>query len=97
MNTPDDWHEPDANDLEDIRVQRASPSAGSRDAFVQLKARLCREILANMDPALDLSEKTSLRRYVHERLDALLVEFNLVLNRSEKRQMLEAIVEELAH
>lgn len=96
MEEPEKWNEPNADDLADIRVQRTSPSVGSRDAFIQLKTRLCAEILATLDPSLQLDDKTQVRRYVHERLDALLVEFDLVLNRSEKRQVLEAIVEELA-
>lgn len=96
MTTSDNWHEPNADDLEDIRVRRASPSAGSRDAFLQLKSRLCAEILSQMDPELNQSDKNQLRRYVHERLDTLLAEFSLVLNRSEKRQVLDAIVEELS-
>ncbi len=96
MDNSDNWHEPDPGDLEDLRVRRDSPSAGNRDAFVQLKTRLCQELLANLDGDIDLTNKTQLRPYVHERLDALLLEMNLVLNRSEKRQLMEAIVEELS-
>ena len=96
MDKSDNWQEPNAGELEDIRVRRDSPSSGNRDAFVQLKARLCRELLAELDPTFDLTDKTQLRRFVHERLDVLLPEMNLVLNRAEKRQLMEAIVEELS-
>jgi hypothetical protein len=96
MDNSDNWHAPNPDELEDLRVRRTSPSVGSRDAFVQLKVRLCQELLADLDPALDVRDKTHLRPYVHERLDALLAEFNLVLNRSEKRRLLDAIVEELS-
>jgi hypothetical protein len=36
-----------------------------------------------------------LRPYVHDRLDVLLEERGIVLNRGEKRQLLEAIVADL--
>ena len=96
MENSDNWHEPKAGELDDIRVRRDSPSAGNRDAFVQLKARLCQELLADLDPSIDLTDKTQLRPYVHGRLDRMLPEMNLVLNRAEKRQLMEAIVEELS-
>lgn len=96
MDNSDRWHEPDPDDLENIRVRRDSPMAGNRDAFLQLKARLCEEMLSELDPAIDVTDNAQLRPYVHERLDILLPEMKLVLNRAEKRQLLEAVVEELS-
>lgn len=96
MEQSSNGQERDRDTLQDIRVRRASPSAGNRDAFLQLRDKLCRELLATLDPALDITKKSQLRPYVHERLDSLLAEMNLVLNRSEKRQLMEAIVEELS-
>lgn len=85
----------DANDLSDIRVRRDSPSLGARDAFLELKNNLCDQILRQMDPIIDLSQRSQVRPYVHDRLDALLEEREIVLNRIEKRQLLEAIVADL--
>lgn len=96
MGKYDNWHEPNPDDLEDIRVRRESPSAGIRDVFVQLQAKLCNELLAGLDPTINVADKVQLRRYVHDRVDAMLAERNLVLNRSEKRQLTEAIVEEIS-
>ena len=96
MENTDQWHEPDPGDLENIRVRRDSPSAGNRDAFLQLKTRLCEELMAALDPAMDLTDNARLRPYAHEHLDVLLSEMKVVLNRTEKRQLLEAIVEELS-
>lgn len=85
----------DANDLREIRVRRDSPSLGTRDAFLELKHKLGDQILRQMDPIIDRSQRSQVRPYVHDRLDALLEERGIVLNRSEKRQLLEAIVADL--
>jgi len=83
-------------DLTEIRVRRDSPVVGARDAFLELRNVLCAQLLAMKDPALDVSDRARIRPFVHERLDALLEERAIVLNRSEKRQLLEAIVAELS-
>lgn len=85
----------DGYDLRDIRVRRDSPSPGARDAFLELKNTLCDQILRQLDPIIDLSQRSQVRPYVHDRLDVLLEERGIILNRSEKRQLLEAIVADL--
>ncbi len=83
-------------ELSEIRVRRDSPAVGARDAFLELKDQLCRQILALRAPALDRSDPAQIRPFVHDRLNTLLDERKIVLNRSEKRQLLEAIVAELS-
>jgi hypothetical protein len=85
----------DTEDLSELRVRRDSPAAGSRDAFLELKNTLCGQILKQLEPGIDVTQRAQIRPYVHDRLDGLLEERGIVLNRSEKRQMLEAIVAEL--
>lgn len=82
-------------DLRELRVRRDSPVFGARDAFLELKNALCDQILAELEPGIDLSQRSQVRPYVHDRLDALLEERGIILNRSEKRQLLEAIVADL--
>lgn len=84
------------SELSEIRVRRDSPAVGARDAFLELKNQLCRHILALRDPALNVGDRAQIRPFVHDRLDALLDEHRIVLNRGEKRQLLEAIVAELS-
>lgn len=84
-------------ELSDMRVRRDSPAVGARDAFLELKNQLCRQLLAMRDPSLDVTERAQIRPFVHDRLDGLLEERQIVLNRGEKRQLLEAIVAELAN
>lgn len=79
-----------------MRVRRDSPTVGTRDAFLELRDELCRHILTLRDPALDAADRTQIRPFVHERLEGLLDERHIVLNRGEKRQLLEAIVAELS-
>jgi len=86
----------DNTDLTEIRVRRDSPAVGARDAFLELRNVLCAQLLAMKDPALNMQDRAQIRPFVHERLDALLEERGIVLNRSEKRQLLEAIVAELS-
>jgi hypothetical protein len=83
-------------ELSEIRVRRDSPTVGARDAFLDLKNQLCRQLLSRRDPALDLTNRTQIRPFVHDSLDGLLDERGIVLNRGEKRQLLEAIVAELS-
>ena len=83
-------------ELSEIRVRRDSPTVGTRDAFLDLKNQLCRQLLSRRDPALDVTDRAQVRPYVHDSLDALLDERGIVLNRGEKRQLLEAIVAELS-
>ncbi len=90
-------NKPDQEDLRELRVRRDSPALGSRDAFLELKNKLCQEILGSLDPQVDITQKEQVRPYVHDRMNTLLEERGIVLNRSEKRQLLEAIVTDLMH
>lgn len=85
----------DIDDLREIRVRRDSPTSGTRDAFLELKNKLCGQILEQLEPGVDVAQRAQIRPYVHDRLDALLEKREIVLNRSEKRQLLEAIVADL--
>lgn len=85
----------DSGDLRDIRVRRDSPIQGARDAFLELKNDLSRQIIDQLAPELDLSQPSQVRPYVHDRLDAILETRGIVVNRNEKRQLLEAIVADL--
>lgn len=91
--------EPKANndDLREIRVRRDSPMTGTRDAFLELKNKLCDQILRDWEADGDITDRALIRPYVHDRLDDLLEERGIVLNRSEKRQLLEAIVTDLTN
>ncbi len=77
-------------------MRRDSPSPGTRDAFKELTDRLCTEIVEQMNGEIDVVDKTQLRAFVHDRLDILLRELGIAVNRNEKRLLLDAIVTELS-
>lgn len=87
---------PEKDDLQELRVRRDSPSPGSRDAFRDLTEYLCAEIAEQMDGEIDVTDKAQLRGFVHDRLDVLLRELGIAVNRNEKRLLLDAIVTELS-
>jgi hypothetical protein len=82
-------------DLSEMRVRRGSPTPGARDAFVSLKNSLSGKIIDSLDPELDLSDAAKVRPYVQHQIDVLLERSGTILNRSEKRQLVEAIVADL--
>jgi hypothetical protein len=82
--------------LQELRVRRHSPTVGSRDAFQELRVRFRQVIGSELEPGLDPADLNQLRPFVHERLNQLLGEQALLLNRAEKRQLLEAIVLDLS-
>jgi hypothetical protein len=95
--TRGDNPESGADDLREIRVRRDSPVLGTRDAFLDLKNNLTACIIERLEPGIDVSQRSQIRPYVHDQLDGLLDERGIVLNRSEKRQLLEAIVADLTN
>ncbi len=89
--------ESDPDGLREIRIRRDSPVQGARDAFLELKNRLCGQIAAELEADSDLRHPSRLRPYVHDRLDTLLEEREIIVNRREKRLLLEAIVADLTN
>lgn len=96
-NNNNSEHKANNDDLREIRVRRDSPMTGTRDAFLELKNKLCDQILRDWESDVDITDRALIRPYVHDRLDDLLEERGIVLNRSEKRQLLEAIVTDLTN
>ena len=90
-----DNRETDSDGLREIRIRRDSPVQGARDAFLELKNRLCGQIAVEIEADSDLRHPSRLRPYVHDRLDTLLEEREIIVNRREKRLLLEAIVADL--
>ncbi len=88
--------EPDPDDLHEMRVRRDSPLSVSRDAFRELRQQISEQLQAQLPPNIDRSQRSRIRPFVHDRLDVMLGERGIVLNRSEKRQLMEAIVADIA-
>lgn len=81
--------------LQELRVKRASPAAGSRDAYVDLKNRVQQRLIAELDPSMDITRTAEVRATIQEMFESMLAEESIVLTRNEKRRLFESIVAEI--
>lgn len=81
--------------LQELRVKRASPAVGSRDAYVDLKNRIQQKLIAELDPGMDITQTAEVRSTIQEMFEAMLAEESIVLTRNEKRRLFEQIVAEI--
>lgn len=81
--------------LQELRVKRAAPVAGSRDATVDLKNRIQERLIAELDPSIDITQTAEVRTTIQEMFESMLVEESIVLTRNEKRRLFESIVAEI--
>lgn len=81
--------------LQELRVKRASPAVGSRDAYVDLKNRVQQRLIAELDPSMDITQTAEVRDTIKEMFEAMLAEESIVLTRNEKRRLFDAIVAEI--
>lgn len=87
--------EAQSSKLQELRVKRASPAAGSRDAYVELKNRIQQKLIAELDPGMDITKTNEVRATIHEMFEVMLEEESIVLTRNEKRRLFESIVAEI--
>jgi pilus assembly protein CpaF len=85
----------DSSKLQELRVKRASPTVGSRDAYVDLKNRVQQKLIAELDPGMDITKTAEVRVTIQEMFEAMLAEESIVLTRNEKRRLFEAIAAEI--
>lgn len=85
----------ESSKLQELRVRRASPAPGSRDAYLDLKNRIQQRLIAEMDPGMDVTQTAEVRATIQEMFDAILDEENISVTRPERRQLFEAIVAEI--
>lgn len=81
--------------LQELRVKRASPATGSRDAYIDLKNRVQQRLIAELDPTMDITKTAEVRATINEMFEAMLTEESIVLTRNEKKRLFEAITAEI--
>ncbi len=81
--------------LQELRVKRASPATGSRDAYIDLKNRVQQRLIAELDPTMDITKTAEVRATINEMFEAMLAEESIVLTRNEKKRLFEAITAEI--
>jgi len=77
------------------QIRRAAPSAQQKDAFKDLKERIQDKLVAELDPAMDVSRTDEVRRTIQDMYDQILTQENIILSRSERERLFEGIVAEI--
>jgi pilus assembly protein CpaF len=75
--------------------RRRAPSPAQRDAFKELKERIQDKLVAELDPAMDVSRTDEVRRTIQDMFDQILQQENIILSRSERERLFEGIVAEI--
>ncbi len=80
-----------------LRARRVNtPSGtGNRGGYLDLKTRVQNQLLAEMEPGLDVSNQVGVRRTIQELFEQILVDENIVLTRPERQRLFEQIAAEI--
>jgi pilus assembly protein CpaF len=90
-----DQDQQQSSKLQELRVKRASPGLGSRDAYTDLKNRVQQKLIAELDPSMDITRTSEVRLTIQEMFETMLHEEQIVLTKNEKRKLFEQIVAEI--
>ncbi len=78
----------------DRGVQRR-PVPQARDAYMDLKNRVQNRLIAELDPAMDVSRTDEVRQTIKNMYDEILQEESIILGRRERDTLFEVIVAEI--
>jgi pilus assembly protein CpaF len=82
--------------VSDQQTRRSAPTAShARDAFKDLKERIQDKLVAELDPAMDVSRTDEVRRTIQDMFEQILAQENIILSRSERERLFEGIVAEI--
>ena len=71
------------------------PVTASRDAYMDLKTRIQNRLVAELDPAMDVSQTQEVRETIRQMYMSILDEERIVLSRVERERLFEQIVAEI--
>jgi pilus assembly protein CpaF len=83
-----------ASKMRELRVRRQSVTQG-RDAHSDIKTRVQNQLIAELDPKMDMSRTDEVRAQIEELFDQILAEENMPLSRAERQRLFETIVAEI--
>jgi pilus assembly protein CpaF len=83
--------------LMSLQSRRVVPpgSNAQRDTLTDLKTRVQNRLLAELDPAMDVSRLGEVRSTIQDLFDQVLAEENIILTRPERHRLFEQIVAEI--
>jgi pilus assembly protein CpaF len=73
----------------------SNPSTTSQETYQDLKTRVQAKLLSELDPSVDVSKVSEVRKTIQDLFDQILIEENFVLSRSEKARLFEQISAEI--
>jgi pilus assembly protein CpaF len=81
--------------LSGLRARRATGTGGQKGSFSELKTRVQNRLLAELDPAMDISDVDEVRRTIQDLFQQILAEENIILTRPERQRLFEHIADEI--
>jgi pilus assembly protein CpaF len=86
-----------ASRMMNLQARRVAPPGVStqRDTYLDLKTRVQNRLLAELDPAMDISKVNDVRSTIQELFEQVLSEENIVLSRPERHRLFEQIAAEI--
>jgi len=71
------------------------PGRSQKFPFKDLKERIQDKLVAELDPAMDISQTEQVRRTIQDMYDEILQQENIILNRAERERLFEEVVAEI--
>ena len=88
-----------ASKLAELRMRRAAPPlpgvAPGGAGAIDLKARVQNKLLSQLDPSMDISRTSDVRRTIEDLYETILAEEGIVLSRAERKRLFDQIVSEI--
>jgi pilus assembly protein CpaF len=83
--------------LTSLKARRVAPPGVSsqRETYFDLKTRVQNRLLAELDPAMDISKVNEVRSTIQDLFEQILTEENIVLSRPERHRLFEQISAEI--
>lgn len=85
---------PLSSKMEALRFRR-QPLASAKDPLASLRSRIQNQLVAELDPQLDITQADGIRDIIREMFDTLLAQEGMVLTRSQRQFMFEQIVADI--
>lgn len=85
----------DSGQSSGLQTRRISAPTSTQDQYQDLKTRVQNKLLAGLDPTMDVTKTTDVRRTIQELFEQILNEENIVLSRPERARLFEAIAAEI--
>ena len=74
---------------------RRAPGTPQKDGYMELKERVQAQLIAELDPKMDLTKINEVRRQVEEIFNNILENGNIILTRVERARLFEAVCSEI--